>query len=132
MRFTGQDILFYVDDTPVAFSTSCDVQASCDMTEISSFLSSRARRFRPGRYAWQTSCDAIASDNGEAIALLAALKHGDRLKVTMSANIEGKSIGVWGYAFVAQWSEGAPLGSMATYKVQLQGDDELHIFALPL
>ena len=131
MRFTGQDILFYVDDTAVALSTNCDVQATCDMAEISSFLSSRARRFRPGRYTWQMAVDAIVSGNGQPLALLSALQSGARLKVTMSANINGQSVGVWGYAFVSQWSEGAPLGSMATYKAQLQGDDELHIFALP-
>lgn len=131
MRVKGKDIAIYreVGGTfrLIALSLSCDVLVSCDMKEFSSFLSGRAKRVRAGRYGWQMNCEAIVAVGvGDGEDLLAALKSGERLRISMSLHAPEASMhAVRGWALVASWSESAPLAGMATYKVNFQGDGEL-------
>lgn len=112
----------------IALSRDCDLSVQCDMQEFSSFLSNRAKRFRAGRYSWALNIDALVADddsnNGE---LLAALKAGTRLFVTMSlGDPGGSSHAIGGWVLVNTWQETAPLAGMAAYKVAFQGDGELY------
>lgn len=131
MRCKGKDIALYraVGDgfKRIALSLSCDVSASCDMQEFSSFLSGRAKRFRAGRYSWVMNVEALVADNeADSSELLSALKTGTRLRVAMSLyDPDGSTHAVLGWVLVSSWSEGAPLSGMATYKVSFQGDGEL-------
>lgn len=131
MRCKGKDIALYraVGDEfkRIALSLSCDVSASCDMKEVSSFLSGRAKRFRAGRYSWVMNVEALVADNeADSSELLGALKTGTRLRVAMSLyEPDGSAHAVLGWVLVGSWSEGAPLSGMATYKVSFQGDGEL-------
>ena len=134
MRIKGKDIAVYrassetAQPQKIALSRDCDLAVQCDMQEFSSFLSGRAKRFRSGRYSWTLNIDAlVADDDGNNGELLAALKNGTRLFVTMSLGApDGSSHAVGGWALVSTWQETAPLSGMATYKVALQGDGELN------
>lgn len=131
MRVKGKDIAIYreVNGTfqLIALSLSCDLTVSCDMQEFSSVLSGRAKRFRAGRYSWQMNSESIVAVGvPDGAELLAALKSGERLHISMSLNSPEASMhAVRGWALVANWSESAPLAGMATYKVAFQGDGDL-------
>ena len=135
MRLKGKDIALYrsIGDgnqyKRIALSLSCDVSASCDMQEFSSFLSGRAKRFRAGRYSWTVNSECVVADDvADGKEMLLALKTGTRLRIAMSVGLpDGTVHAVSGWVLVAGWSEGAPLSGMATYKVSFQGDGELEI-----
>lgn len=130
MRLKGRDVILRVDNVPVALSRSCSLNISCDMTEVSSFLSGRAKTFVAGRYSWEVSCESLLSFAGSEIDLLECVKNGAKKTISMTADIGGKEVGLTGDVLVASLNVAAPLENMATYTAGLQGTGELH--ALPL
>lgn len=134
MRLRGKDIAVYREAAEgvfklIALSTACDVAASADMKEFSSFLSGRAKRFRAGRYGWTINIESlVATEVDDCFELLKSLKVGTRLRLSMSLGFPNASQhAVAGWVLVASWAEGAPLAGMATYKVTFQGDGDLEI-----
>lgn len=133
MILKGSDILFYsgnsaAEQTLLALSSSCDVQVSCDMVEVSSMFSVRAKSFRAARYAWGINAEAYAADDSQHLAPLTVLKAGTPIYVTMTVtDPSGNAIGVAGEAYVASWALNGAVGALASYTISLQGSGELEV-----
>jgi predicted secreted protein len=129
MRVRGKDVMLYINDAPVALSTGCSLEVSCELAEKSSFLSGRAKCFIAGRYEWSVSCDKLFS--AADFSALEMLKHGQEVTISMSAKIGGETYGLTGTALVSSWNSNAPAENMASSKIALQGSGELSALPLP-
>lgn len=134
MKLQGKDLLLYIGQegggyTLVGLSTSCEIDVTADMKDVSSLLTGRHRSVRPGRYSWQVSCDALVDPaNTMTMTLLECLCQGRRLTVTTNIRVGQSEHRVNGQVYVSSWRETAPLGSMVTYSVTLVGSSPLKIF----
>lgn len=130
MRLKGDDVALYAQVggvyEEVGFATNCSLNVTADIIEVSSALHARAKGALPGRYSWSmNTSNLVESEDSMPGTLLRALKQGTRLLVAMSVEIDGVKSGYYGYAYVRNFSKGAPMSSMATYNVEFAGDDEL-------
>lgn len=137
MRLKGKDVRLYVANgsggsyVPIALSKDLSIDVECEMKEITSLLSGRARRFRPGRYAWKAQCDALVDDtSGMDFTLLHYLRSGKRLLMTTTVTVQANEHRLNGYVYVSSWHEAAPLSGMSTYSVTLTGEEVLNVFGL--
>lgn len=134
MRIQGKDVALYATADgaiykEIGYSTTCDVQVTCDVAEFSSILSGGAKRMRLGRYGWQMSCDIMAeSGDDTAKQLLLSLKNRRAITVAMTLSADGvEASRVYGDGYVTLWQLSGAIGSMATYQVTITGDGELNI-----
>lgn len=110
----------------LGFSTSCDIQVTCDMQEYTSLLSRGAKRVRPGRYSWQMTADVMMdSSTGADIEFLSVLTGRSKITVVMQVDTPDSSRSIAGQAYVQTWRLTGAIGSMATYNVTLVGDGPL-------
>ena len=135
MKTKGKDLLAYITNDggsggykKIALSTSCDIEVSIELKRISSILSGRYSRMRPGRYSWSVSTSAlVAHDDTMALELLQALIQGRELLISCNVSIAGITKRIYGRVYATSWSASAPLTSMATYKVMFTGTGPIEI-----
>ena len=134
MRIQGKDVALYanvdgVNGKEIGYSTTCDVQVTCDVSEFSSILSGGAKRMRPGRYGWQMSCDIMAeSGDNTAKLLLLSLKSKRAITVAMTLSADGAEASrVYGEGYATSWQLSGAVGSMAIYQVTITGDGDLNV-----
>lgn len=121
-KLLGKDVAVYLRQDgayiPVAVSTSCELQLSADMVEVSSAFSGRAKKRIAGRYDWQITCQQlVAVGDGTRGLLVSALKSGTPLRVRFEADDTIQE----GDALCSSFQASGALGSMATYSVTLMG-----------
>lgn len=133
MKLLGKDVALYTRVgtwvQELGFSTSCDLQIACDMEEFTSVLSGVAKRFRPGRFSWTMSCDAVVETTSEAeIVLFQCITQRKAIVVSMNVQMPDSSewLSISGNAYLTSYTLNGAVGSLATYKVSLQGDGDLN------
>lgn len=112
----GQDLLISLNDTVIAACKSCDIEADCDLLEVSSPSSSDYRTYRPGRKSWRVQVNHLIPTSGLGVLTVKNIGTSYTLKAYVRGNpsvdkIEGTAIlktarrtGTWGNLMQGQWS----------------------------
>lgn len=116
----------------VALARDCVIEVQCDAQEFTSALSGRGKRFRAGRYGWNTQVETLMEDGEQQASLLEALKGGEVLTLRADTQwyYKGFARVLQGNVIVQRWREQAPLRGAATCSATFMGDGDLDVIAV--
>lgn len=126
MKIKGNDIIVYEGGVAMAASRSCDIQASCDLREISSPLSGEYRDYVPGRKTWMVTVNkfVVAATGTDGGVRGMVLKVGDKVRLTFGVrDANGVLSGdrLTGYAICKEARVTGTRGNMAQGSWVFQG-----------
>lgn len=124
MKVHGKDVILSIDEIAVAGARSCELNVEQDFIQVCSPVSGRWRDFIPSTIGWTASIDMLATTMANPKAWLAEMK---RSQTPLTMRYYDTKMGMYqvGEVWISNWQNGAQVGSLATFSVQLQGKGEL-------
>lgn len=122
----GKDLMFYVGTTAVGHSTSCDLNISTNMIDITSKDSNGWKEILPDIKEWGISCDALTAwDAAYGINdILEAQLAGTKLIVKFTTDIAGDIV-LSGDIYIDANNIQAPNGDKSSFSFSGQGTGQL-------
>lgn len=138
----GGDMMLFLGDEPLAFSTSAELSMNMDTREISSKDSGNYKNYKAGRYGWEASTDGLAAfeltgnsnglddvfasyTGGTAVDFAFASKTG----TSPAHTVDASKTNFTGSVLITSMTISASDGDNATYSVSLIGLGELALVA---
>lgn len=134
----GGDLMVFVTDQPIAFSTASKLSVSVNMRELTSKDSSNWSEKKTGRYTWNASTDALYNmsttgttqsvndlyasfTGGTAVVIKFASKTGTSPSWTVNSSVKYFT----GTAYITSFDFNASDNESASYSVTFEGTGEL-------
>lgn len=142
MKIKGKNLMVFAgsgDDLRcIAYSTQCELDISCDVTEVAGFGTGKWREYIPGRCGWTMTVSSLLSDETEnGFDFFDRLNEGDIVRLCFSTVMDSDNerdaetieandqISRYGNAFVTSIVYTGSNRNMATYQVEFTGSGEL-------
>lgn len=124
MKVQGKDVILSIDEIAVAGARSCELNVEQDFIQVCSPVSGRWRKYIPSTIGWTASVDMLAVTMDEQEKWLEEMKS-SHTPLTMRYYDTKVRMYQVGEVWISNWQNGAQVGSLATFSVQLQGNGEL-------
>lgn len=136
----GGELMLFISDLPIAFSTNAKLEITLDAREISSKDGGYWKARQAGRYDWKASTDALYTEplTGTATTttfdeLFTLMVARTKIPLTFArtsgaapAQIPDELKNKWsGYAIIVGLTANAPDNETATYTISLEGTGAL-------
>lgn len=125
MKVQGSDVILSIDELQVAAAQACELDVQQEFISICApHGGGRWKRYKPSTIGWTASINMliVAMDNPQA--WLNEMKASAQ-PLTMRYYDKNLKMYQKGEVWIANWHNGAQVGSLATFSVQLQGNGEL-------
>lgn len=125
MKVQGSDVILSIDELQVAAAQACELDVQQEFISICApHGGGRWKRYKPSTIGWTASINMliVAMDNPQA--WLNEMKASAQ-PLTMRYYDKKLKMYQKGEVWIANWHNGAQVGSLATFSVQLQGNGEL-------
>lgn len=127
MATNGTNLILYYRGTggtyvPFAASTNCLFDTSTNQVEVTSYNSDWFKEFKNDITSWSVSCDGLIAISGFDYKMMLDAQL-NRSKITLRFQVGVTSdYTIFGRAYIASLSIGAPAEGVATYSITLTGD----------
>lgn len=137
----GSDLMVFVDNKPIAFSTSAKISVNANAEDISSKDSGKWEESLITKYGWIVSADALFSIDGAGtgnsdlselwtpfvnatkVTVAFAIKDGTSPNWTKKTGTKAFS----GSGYITKLDANADQKGVATYSIEIKGDGELQL-----
>ena len=125
MKVQGSDVILSIDELQVAAAQACELDVQQEFISICApHGGGRWKRYKPSTIGWTASINMLIVAMDDPQAWLNEMKASAQ-PLTMRYYDKKLKMYQKGEVWIANWHNGAQVGSLATFSVQLQGNGEL-------
>jgi len=126
----GENVILYIDEDGtkpnriLAAAKSCELDVNQNFIQVCSPVSGRWDSFVPSTIGWTASVDMLVVSMANPQAWLNEMKQS---ATPLTMRYYDTELGIYqvGQCWIASWKNGATVGSISTFSLQLQGTGEL-------